>query len=308
MGRSPIQRRYRLANQILDVVREARFEPGHHLREQALGDLLQVSRTPVRSALMLLADHGVLEAKKNHGFFLKASPDELQRLEVEVPPTSDQDLYTLIVQDRLAKNLPDSFIQSDIARRYDADRAALQKTLTRLVDDGLLQRNAGRGWTFMPTLDTGVALSNSYDFRRVLEPAALLLPGFTPDPGMIERVRLQHLYLEAHPDIASVDRRQLFETDRQFHEMLVEFCGNPFFLQAIQQQNRMRRLLEFTGYSNRRRVRDWCREHLAILDAVEAGNQRDAARLMSEHLEHALQAAPALSKSKARPARKTAQV
>jgi DNA-binding GntR family transcriptional regulator len=290
MATSPTQRRYKLANQILDVVREARFEPGHHLREQTLGDLLQVSRTPVRAALQLLAERGVVEARRHQGYFLRAGPDELHRLNMAVPATPDQDLYTVIVQDRLAGRLPQSLTQSEIARLYAVDRTALRKTLSRLVDDGLLQPNPGRGWSFLPTLDTETGLRGSYDFRRVVEPAALLLPSFRADMGAIERLRLQHLYLEAHPAIEAVDPRQLFETDAQFHELLAECSGNPFFLQSIQQQNRMRRLLEFGGYVNRRRVREWCREHLAILDAVARRDQTAAARIMGEHLDNALSA------------------
>ncbi|MEF2072884.1 GntR family transcriptional regulator [Consotaella aegiceratis] len=300
MIETPIQRRHRLANQILDVVRNAQFEPGHHLREQALSDLLEVSRTPVRAALKLLAERGILEARRNQGFFLKAHPKDISRLDVEIPPTSDQDLYSQIVRDRLAERLPASFIQSDVARRYDVDRATFQRTLARLVDDGLLQKNAGRGWSFMPTLDTGLGLRSSYEFRRIVEPSALTLASFRVDEAAAERARLQHLYLISHPDLSEVDRRQLFDTDAQFHEMLAEFSGNPFCLQAIQQQNRMRRLLEFGSYTNRRRVKDWCREHLTILEAVTKGETAKAADLMTRHLDNALAVAPSLAAVKAK--------
>ncbi len=291
----PRQGRYRLANQILDLARDARFEPGHHMREQRLGDMIGVSRTPVRSALLLLAERGIVEARKNQGFFLKALPEELQRIEVEIPTTADQDLYSRIVEERLSGALAETFTQSDIARRFDVDRILLQKTLTNLVNDGLLARNSGRGWTFLPTLDTQVALRNSYDFRKTIEPSGFLLSSFRHDPAALERSRLQHLYLEAHPDIGSVDPRQLFETDANFHEMIAEFSGNIFFLQAIQQQNRLRRLLEFGGYTNRRRVKDWCREHVAIIEAVGLGELERAAELMAAHLKTALSAAPQYS-------------
>jgi DNA-binding GntR family transcriptional regulator len=292
MASNPRQGRYRLANQILDLARDARFEPGHHLREQQLGDLIGVSRTPVRSALLLLAERGIVEARKNQGFFLKVLPEELLRVEVEVPTTADQDLYSRIVEDRLSGALPETFTQSEIARRFDVDRILLQKTLTHLVNDGLLARNNGRGWTFLPTLDTQVALRNSYDFRATIEPAGLLLSTFRHDPAALERSRLQHLYLEAHPDITLVNPRQLFDTDAQFHEMIAEFSGNIFFLQSVQQQNRLRRLLEFGGYTNRRRVKDWCREHVAILDAIASGQHERAAQLMTLHLQAALSFAP----------------
>jgi len=299
MASPSLQRRYRLANQILDVVREARFEPGHRLREQALGDLLHVSRTPVRSALQLLAEQGVVEARRNMGFFLRARPDELQRLSMPVPSTADQDLYMTIVQDRLAGRLPQSLTQVEIARRYDVDRTALQRTLSRLVDDGLLQPSPGRGWSFLPALDSETGLRASYEYRRNLEPAGLLLPGFRADAAAIERLRLQHLYLEAHPAIETVDPRQLFETDAQLHETIAEWSGNPFFLQGVQQQNRMRRLFEFGGYVNRRRVREWCREHLAILAAIQEQNLPAAARMMADHLDNALGSSPGFRRAAA---------
>ena len=46
MTRSTQQTRFRLANQILDVIRDARMEPGHHLREQQLADLVGRSGWP----------------------------------------------------------------------------------------------------------------------------------------------------------------------------------------------------------------------------------------------------------------------
>ncbi|EJJ28090.1 GntR family transcriptional regulator [Rhizobium sp. CF142] len=278
------QGRHRLANQILDLIRDAKFEIGHHLREQQLGDMLGVSRTPVRAALNLLAERGIVEARKNQGFFLKAQQVALHRTELEVPATADQDLYARIVEDRLSGILGDSITQAELTRRYNIDRTLLQRTLTHLVNDGLLSRNSGRGWTFRPTLDSQVALRDSYDYRSTLEPAGLLLSSFQFDAGLLERSRLEHLYLEGHPDIASVDPRQLFETDAQFHEMIAAFSGNIFFLQAIQQQNRLRRLLEFGGYSNRRRVRDWCREHLDIIEAIFQGDRALASSLMLSHL------------------------
>lgn len=188
----------------------------------------------------------------------------------------------------------------EITRRYGVDRTLLQRTLAHLVNDGLLSRTRGRGWTFRPTLDSQVALRDSYDYRSTLEPAGLLLGSFQFDPGALDRSRLEHLYLEGHPDIASVDPRQLFETDAQFHEMIAAFSGNIFFLQAIQQQNRLRRLLEFGGYSNRRRVRDWCREHLGIIDSILQGDRIQASKLMATHLKAARGAARFYPKSDVR--------
>ncbi|MBD1588313.1 GntR family transcriptional regulator [Pseudomonas typographi] len=301
MARASGQGSRRLANQILDVVREARFEQGHHLREQQLADLLGVSRTPVRVALNLLAEEGIVEARKNQGFFLLKPFDVLQRIEFAVSSTVEEALYERLVNDRLAGDIPDSLTQTEIAKRYKVDRVTLLRALARMAEDGLVERNRGHGWTFLPTLDSVAALHGGYNFRLIIEPANFLLPSFKVDRPALERSRLQHLYLASHPDIAGVSALQLFETDAAFHEMFAEFGGNAFLLQAIQQQNRLRKLLEFAGYVNRRRVRDWCNEHLAIIDAVAAGRLDKASQLMHEHLAHADQAADAPSRARSKP-------
>jgi DNA-binding GntR family transcriptional regulator len=292
MTRSSRPNSFHLANQLLDVIRDARLEPGHHLREQQLADLVGVSRTPIRSALNLLAKRGIVETRKNHGYFLRKPFDSLHRIEIEVPSTADEKLYQRLVRDRLDNVVPDSMTQSELARRYGVDRVALTRTLSRLAEDGLIAKNRGHGWTFLPTFDSLVALKGSYEFRLTLEPACFLLPTFRPDLAAIERMRLQHLYLISHPDIITVGSAQLFETDAAFHEMCAEFSGNAFFVQAIQHQNRLRRLLEFGSYFNSRRVQDWCREHLAIIEAIATGDLSQASAKMRLHLEQALAAAP----------------
>ena len=277
----------RLANQILDLICEARFEPGHHLREQQLADTIGVSRTPVRAGLNLLTSLGILEARRNQGFFLLKPYDELQRIKIEVPSSNDQELYEQLVRDRIAGSLPESVTQTELAQRYDADRGILARALLRLSEDGLIARNQGHGWTFQPTLNSDVALRNGYGFRLMVEPANLLAPGFKVDKRAMKRLRLQHLFLISHPDITQVEGRQIFETDASFHEFLAESSGNFFVLQAIAQQNRLRRLLEFGSYTNKQRVREWCEEHVAIMDAVSRGEMRQAAEKMRQHLQSA---------------------
>ncbi|TKI05952.1 GntR family transcriptional regulator [Martelella alba] len=277
----------RLANQILDLICEARFEPGHHLREQQLADAIGVSRTPVRSGLNLLTRLGILEARRNQGFFLIKPYAELQRVKIDVPSSSDQELYEQLVKDRIAGILPESVTQTELTLRYDADRGILARALLRLSEDGLIARNQGHGWRFQPTLNTDVALRNGYGFRLMVEPANLLTSGFRADKRAMKRLRLQHLFLISHPDITTVEPRVIFETDASFHEMLAEGSGNIFVLQAIQQQNRLRRLLEFGSYANKQRVREWCEEHVAILDAVSRGEMASAAEQMRRHLQSA---------------------
>ena len=277
----------RIARQILDLISEARFDPGHHLREQHLADALGVSRTPVRAGLKELTRMGAVEARPNQGFFLLKRSNELDQLEIEQSKSNDQKLYEQLVHDRIAGILPESFTQTEISQRYDVDRGVLTRTLVKLSEDGLIARNAGHGWRFLQTLNSDIALRNSYGFRLMIEPMALLTPNLHVDRQMLKRLRARHLRLITHPDITQVPAKEIFETDALFHELLAEASGNLFVVQAIQQQNRLRRLLEFGSYHNKRRVKEWCEEHVAIIDALRENKQEQAAELMRKHLQYA---------------------
>ncbi len=80
---------------------------------------------------------------------------------------------------------------------------------------------------------------------------------------------------------------ELFEVDAGFHDMLVQMSGNNFFISAIEQQNRLRRLIEYSGYRDGARRRAWCREHLSVIDALLAGKRQRAAQLLEQHLKNA---------------------
>jgi DNA-binding GntR family transcriptional regulator len=163
----------------------------------------------------------------------------------------------------------------------------MTRALSRLSEDGLIVRNKGHGWSFQPSLDSALTLKSSYDFRLTLEPAGLLLPTFSPDRSALERCRREHIFLTSQLGLNGITPKQVFETDANFHEMLAEYSGNVFMHQSMQQQNRLRRLLEFQGYVNRKRIREWCNEHLEIIDAILANDMPAAAERMHQHLSHA---------------------
>jgi DNA-binding GntR family transcriptional regulator len=286
------QAQYLLANLILDLARTLRLKAGHHLTEQRLAEELAVSRTPVRSALKLLAERGVVEARQRQGFFLAKSWDELDHQHtLAVPSTPDETFYRALLRDRLAGGVAESITQTELARRYRINRVGLLRTLGRMSDEGLIVRNKGQGWRFLPTLDSQRSLRSSYDFRLAIEPAAVLTPGFAIERAALNRLAAAHEQaLSSTAD--SMSDSALFELDSGFHETLVGFSGNPFFLQAVQQQNRLRRLLEYQGYGNRRRVRDWVGEHLDVIRALDAGDVASAAALLRLHLDNAVATAP----------------
>src|SRR3546814_10123854 len=80
-----------------------------------------------------------------------------------------------------------------------------------------LFRSPGHGWIFQPTLVDRTARRESYRFRLLIEPAALLEPGFQLDPAWIAAMRRRHREIRDAPwsETGSI---ALFETNAAFHE------------------------------------------------------------------------------------------
>ncbi|MDH3228164.1 MAG: GntR family transcriptional regulator [Alphaproteobacteria bacterium] len=272
-----------LARRILHLVREADRPAGWQLKEQWLAEQLNVSRSPVRAALRLLAELGIVTAVPNQGCFLATSSGDLKNTLYKIPPTEEERLYHTITRDRFADRIGISINVTELGRKYGVSRSMIGRVLTRLADEGLLERDAGRGWNFLPSLNNPAVYEESYRFRMQIEPAAILDPGFRPDPLRFAEIRRAHeILLEGtvHTD----PFRRLVEIDVEFHETIGGCSQNRFILQAIQQQSRLRRMTEFQFRADRGRMAQSCREHLSILDALEAGDRERAAELMRMHI------------------------
>jgi DNA-binding GntR family transcriptional regulator len=247
-----------------------------------------VSRSPVRAALKVLEERGILQARRNQGYLLAQNRRDLERIRIEVPRTADDELYLRIIGDRSSGLLPEAITQADLLRRYRTNRAQLARVLVRMTNEGVVVRLKGHGWRFLPTLTGLHSASASYEFRLIIEPAMMRLANFKVDPEAVQRLREDHLkLLELASRRRPVDRAWTYDLDASFHETIAGFSGNAFLIQAMQQQNRLRRLIEYGGYSRLERVKTWAKEHLAILDALQRGRFERAAERMQRHLTNA---------------------
>ncbi|MBK5002374.1 GntR family transcriptional regulator [Pseudomonas sp. S31] len=280
----------KVAGQILAAIQSGELAPGNHLKEVELAERLGVSRSPVRGALAYLADQQLIEPMANHGFRVPLEPVATNAGELQ---NEEDALYARLIDDRLNQSLPDQISESDLLRRYDVGKSVLRRCLLRLSDEGVMQRKHGHGWQFAPTLSDKQTRFESYRFRMLLEPAGLLEPTFRLNQEQLQRCRRQQLDLLD----GIADSKNFFESNAQFHELLAAASGNAYILQAVQQQNRLRRLTEFHSVNNVERVKASCREHLAILDALEQGDNEWASTLLHRHLEVASKMGVARSKA-----------
>ncbi|MBU9284173.1 GntR family transcriptional regulator [Burkholderia multivorans] len=277
-----------LSRQIIDWVKSGRFAAGSHVSESGLCDAFEVSRSPVRGAMKLVAEHGFLEYRANAGYFVPLHlPTSSSVLQPQWERVSVDDLYRSLLRDRVADVLPKTFTESMLLKRYHAQRSVLTKTLVRLAQEGLIEKRQGHGWQFLMTFDSVDTIAESYRFRILTECAGLLEETFKADSSRLAEMKKAHQALieKSHGEVSAAE---FYALNSAFHEMLAQFSGNRFILQATQQQNLLRRLDEhaaFHGLGPQALLS--CREHIDIIEALEQDDREWAASVLRRHLSRA---------------------
>ena len=269
-----------LAHRILARLRHDQATPGLHLVELELCAAFDVSRTPVRGALKLLADQGVLKARDSRGYVLVRLPPERD----EAKTTEDDEealLFQQMAEARAKGALPDQFTQQELVRRFKVRLPAVLGVLRELAELGLIERRPGNGWAFAS--DAARTLSESYAFRRALEPQMLLQPGFRLDRAWAEKARAQHQKLRKKAWRAG-DGVHFHAINADFHEQLAKGSGNRAMLKAVERHNQLRQFLIGQWDYPMDQVHSAIDDHLEILAALEAGYADKAAALMLHHL------------------------
>ena len=279
---SPLQAE--LAGRILRALHEQGAGTGHHLVEQDLCRQFGVSRTPIRGALKLLAEDGRVEARANRGFILLKPVTNVADAEpIDPQEEEDQALFITVAQARNTGKLPVEVAQQEIVRMFDVKLPTVLRVLRQMSELGLVERKPGNGWSFTPSIDSSRTRSESYAFRRAIEPAVLLQPTFQLDREWAKESRARHLEFRRKPwrDTLAV---KFYEVNSDFHEQLARCSGNRYMLNAVQRQIQLRTFMNYQWVYGVERVHASIDEHLAILTALEANRNQDAAVLMEGHL------------------------
>lgn len=280
----------KIAGRIRSAISSGRIARGMHLSVQKFADEFYVSRSPVRQAMELLAEAGVLEHKRNRGFFVLSAPtagvDGEDRLGAR--PFEEPNDYQRLAEDWLGNRLPADVTEQALRDRYQLTKAQITEIMVRAVREGWAERKPGYGWRFLPVAKSWGTFEQIYRFRALIEPAAMLEPTYRIDRSVLAKHRrVQESMLEF--GIERLPGEEVLDSSAHFHEDLILFSGNPFFHQALMRINRMRRLLEYRSGVNRQRMYRFCAEHLEIIALLERDEVAQASATMRQHLAGALQ-------------------
>ncbi len=272
-----------LASQIATHIRSEGLRSGDRLTERKLAEQFRVSRSPVRAAMKQLEEAGVLVAGERSGYQV-VDVDAAGRIaDAPAEADADEDVYLRIARDRVSGALPERITENEFQRRYDLTKGRLAKLLRRMVQEGWIERLPGHGWEFLPVLTSLEAYRDSYRFRQLIEPAALLEPRFEVNRPVLEQRLAQQRWL-VEGGIWNVPDTRLFELNSGMHESIIECSRNVFFIDALKRVDRLRRLFDYGQMLDRDVARERCREHVELLNLVLAGENETASTFMHQHL------------------------
>lgn len=281
---TPLQ--LRVARDIVSYARRENLKAGQRMVESLLAEQVGTSRSPVNAALCYLGGLGVLAHDLNRGYVLECDAAKLHDIAQRIENEIEDPLYLRIAADRLDRRLDDVVTETHLVRTYATTRGTVRRVLSRIQQEGWIEKASGQGWTFQPMIDSVEAYDESYVFRTALEPTALTTAGFNADLVEFSALRRQQEFI-AKDGYQSMTEIELFESNSDFHGTLAKWSGNRFILQSVRRIDQLRRLVEYRQSRDRAPRRVAALEHILVLDAIADNDLFKAATLLRAHLDRA---------------------
>lgn len=172
----------------------------------------------------------------------------------------------------------DVIVERRMAERLNASRTPIREALGRLESEGLVYKQPGRGVTVSPfSTEAFVEILN---VRQLLESeAARLAAGRIPAERLDAiRAALREIAKTPNPTLT-----EIWDVDDLLHGEIADAAGNNLLAAMI--RDLRRRTHVFNAYRNPATNKFSADENLALLDAVESGDQERARAAMGEHIE-----------------------
>ncbi|MCZ4353663.1 GntR family transcriptional regulator [Roseovarius aestuarii] len=272
-----------LAQKILSVALDRGMTFGDHLPETTFSTACGVSRTPIRSAFKLLEERDILEWRSEEGYFLAIESAAELNATIRSLEETEHSVAHQILSDRAERRIGAVQSVSALSRRYKMPRASVLNALKVLSRDGLVRQLPGRAWAFQSMVDSPDAVEDSFDFRIVMEPQAVLAPDFVLDTKRASLLREQMSgFLNAGD--TGVTPAGFGRIDIAFHTFVAECSGNRFLRASLSAHHRLRKASQKTASTPAFRLRQAMLEHLEILDSLERNQFQLAADQITVHL------------------------
>ncbi|HHT8902580.1 GntR family transcriptional regulator [Burkholderia cenocepacia] len=204
-------------------------------------------------------------------------------------PSSRADLvYVSVREDIFDMHLlpGDRVTEASIAERFGVSRTPAREALLRLQSDGLMRGYVRGGWEVVP-IDFK-RFEDLYEMRQLIETFAV---SKLFDQDGVVKPNVPHLVerLEQVWKVPSVQRlrggREMVALDEAFHQALVWAADNAELTSAMQRVTDRIRVVRRLDLVRGDCIDETYDEHVAILEAIHAGDKDRSIALIARHIE-----------------------
>ena len=174
-----------------------------------------------------------------------------------------------------------------IARRLNVSPTPVREALARLESEGLVLKQALKGYTAAPLLDAE-GLRQLFEMRQLLEPTAARLAAARLTPEAL--AELERLAVEMHragdntSDDHFQDYKDFMNQDALFHGLIAEHSGNALLADAVVRLRSHRH--HYRLFFQHGAADPTSDEHEVVLEALRRGDPDAAASAMMAHISH----------------------
>jgi len=172
-------------------------------------------------------------------------------------------------------------VEAKIAEQLAISRGPVREAFKLLRAEGLLNEEPRRG-TFVVSL-TADDVREIYGLRAALEGRAARILARARDPKALGRLR--ELVDQIDVAVSAGDSAAVSKADLAFHQGLCELCGNARILEVFDRYVPTLRALLRLDELVLRSLEEVSLQHRPFVEAIEAGDEDTAARLLAEHSE-----------------------
>jgi DNA-binding GntR family transcriptional regulator len=178
------------------------------------------------------------------------------------------------------------FTEEELCREFAVSRSPIRETLRMLEEHGLVDKIPYRGCRVkQPDLRE---INELYEVRLILELAAVervaALQLAAPLLSDLRQTWQRHARVTGY---AAIDSIELATQDRLFHEMIAQSAGNQTLSEMLFGINERLHFIRMTDITSVERLWQTSQQHLAILDAIAAGDGALAQSAMRINIEGA---------------------
>lgn len=274
------------------------FEPGLSLREVEIATLLEISRVPVRAALLKLTEEGRLLHLRQRGFFVPGEQTgaPVSQLNLSVRPELRDVFQQRNWRDRLFNSVEMDIAASlafgtfrinetHMAQSLGVSRTVVREFLSSLLRIGMVHQLSNGRWQVDRLTEKDI--SDHYALRCILEPVALQ-EVFPRLPKKKIETALWNLD-QALSRIDTVDLEILLQLERELHTDVVLATTNRHMIDVIRRSQlpMISTNISFATTGSVQYALETICEHRAVFQALADGDPRAAGDKLIQHLERA---------------------